>query len=82
MRWSPTGVLTCRQLAFLLDIQNNQNSMGGGGGGERGISSERQVPSEWPPNFKSALDFQSGASSQNNPTHAHTLWIAMYVYGY
>ena len=33
--------------------------------------------SERSPNFNWASHFQSGASSQNNPTHGHTLWIAM-----
>ena len=31
--------------------------------------------------FDPALHFQSGASSQNNPTHGHILWIATCEYG-
>ena len=44
-------------------------------------TSERPVPGERLPNFNfnPASHFQSGASSQNNPTHGHTLWIAMWV---
>ena len=35
------------------------------------------VSDRYPVSDRPTSHFQSGASSQNNPTHGHTLWIAM-----